>query len=479
MINLRTNPGWYLDEGCNLNIASNLLNGQLRLFSVPYYFFPRLPLYPLLIALSVKLLGTDILAIRIPSMIFGALTGIFVYLAGKELYGKRVGALSLALFALFPLGILSGRLGLSFGFLSLLSFFTYYCCLRYMSGKSGVWIVLASLAAGLSLVTEIFGLAVIASLVIFLIVFERKRFFQALVISLLPAACFIAVMLICFRDGFVSQVVNFSGARIFGPNPLYGTAGLANPSVIAQTASGFLGLLLCGGAWTAIGTIGFFLIGKTREARFLSLTNFILLSLGISLATGKNGDRFFITTFPFMMLGLAGIAAEEWKVLPFLKSRDARSLSMIIPAILIVLLVAMSAGDYRNLLDFKSRSLVLYPEDAIAAADYINNNLEGPSLVVADSNLSWLIRAPAVEIIDVVAYTDRSQSFPFREIYPGIKFDIDASIGKVKFVLLNYFVNGFYSFFPSVVDLELKIRRTWREVYSNENYVVYENPGLR
>jgi len=459
--NLRMNPGWYVDEGCILNIASNLLKGRLQLFAVPYYLFPRLPLFPAVAALFIRMIGTDILAVRIPSIIFGSATGLILYMAAKELYGRAAGFLAFFLLAVYPFAILSSKFGSPFNLMAFLGILAYYLCLRYLKERKTAWLIAASLAAGAAALTELFGLAIVAALLFTVLLTDRRRLPAAALISIsLPAAFFI-IMSLAFRDAFFSQVSNFVILRIINPNPLYKTIGIRGLVNIRELVGGFFATITYGGLWTVLGSAGIIFLGRSREEKILSISVFSLLLFSVLLAFGGSSGRFVIVLIPFMILGISAIAS---------RIRTAPALA------LAAILIASSAGDYPNIVNYMSRHVVMYPKDAVSAAEYLNGNIAGDGFVITLAELSWLVNAEVAEPIDVAAYMNRSLSFPFREIYPRGKFSFDASLNNAEYAMLNRFVSGFYSFFPGVVEIELEIRKTWKEDYLNGSYVVYRNP---
>src|SRR5512146_1866201 len=57
-------PGWDPQEGYNLDLAWNLLHGRLRLFAMTQAFAQHPPLFYLQLALSIRLFGYGIVAVR-------------------------------------------------------------------------------------------------------------------------------------------------------------------------------------------------------------------------------------------------------------------------------------------------------------------------------------------------------------------------------------------------------------------------------
>ena len=64
--NLRTNPGWYSDEGAFINVAENLSQGKWQYFALQGspLLVGRPPLFFVVLAGAFKLFGVDILVLR-------------------------------------------------------------------------------------------------------------------------------------------------------------------------------------------------------------------------------------------------------------------------------------------------------------------------------------------------------------------------------------------------------------------------------
>jgi len=86
-------PGLYPDEAMNGNDAlASLGSGRLAVFYPENY--GREGLFIWIVALSLKLLGTSIQALRGPSAVIGTLTVAAIYFLASELYGRRVAVLA-------------------------------------------------------------------------------------------------------------------------------------------------------------------------------------------------------------------------------------------------------------------------------------------------------------------------------------------------------------------------------------------------
>ncbi|HSM58615.1 MAG TPA: glycosyltransferase family 39 protein [Candidatus Sulfomarinibacteraceae bacterium] len=72
----------------------------------------REALYFYVMALSLRLLGDSVLAVRLPSVLFGAGSAVLAYLTGKELFNRRVGPAAGLFVAVALWPVMSSRIGL-------------------------------------------------------------------------------------------------------------------------------------------------------------------------------------------------------------------------------------------------------------------------------------------------------------------------------------------------------------------------------
>jgi len=104
VVNLESIPAWHWDEGVNLNIASNLLEGESRWFSLRYLWIPHPPMYYAVAASVIKVLGESIAAIRVLSILYALATTYLLYLIGRRV-SVFVGYLAPLFHALHPAAI--------------------------------------------------------------------------------------------------------------------------------------------------------------------------------------------------------------------------------------------------------------------------------------------------------------------------------------------------------------------------------------
>jgi 4-amino-4-deoxy-L-arabinose transferase-like glycosyltransferase len=116
------------------------------------------PFFTWLMALSLKLCGTSVFAVRLPSVVLFSIMIPVVYRIGKLLFSKKTGLIA-ALFVMhsaYLLGLVSGRIGTDhndavFIALILLSFWAFF---EWQHSNAKKWIYLIGLFVGLAVLTK-------------------------------------------------------------------------------------------------------------------------------------------------------------------------------------------------------------------------------------------------------------------------------------------------------------------------------------
>ncbi|HZD11247.1 MAG TPA: glycosyltransferase family 39 protein [Candidatus Binatia bacterium] len=211
--------------GLNGDEVFNMIDAQaIGVDNLPVFIpgnLGREALYFYVLALSIRLFGATVTALRLPSVLFGSGSVLACYLFGRAAFGRRVGFVSAALIAVSLWPIMLSRIGLraiSLTFLTTLTVYLFYLALQ--DGRLRHWL-LAGAALGLTLYTYIPGRVfplVIAAWV--LCVWWRRRpqisgNKRALVLSLLVAALIVApfaVYMSRYPDLVNQRLVSMSNA---------------------------------------------------------------------------------------------------------------------------------------------------------------------------------------------------------------------------------------------------------------------------
>ncbi|MEZ4515427.1 MAG: glycosyltransferase family 39 protein [Chloroflexota bacterium] len=144
-------PGLYRDEAFNGLDAAAVLRGDWHLF------FPanngREPLYIYLIAIAIALLGSTVIAVRLPAAIVGTLTTLPTYLLGRDWFGRTTGLLAAFIWAVTFWPVHLSRIGLRTILLAPLLALAFWLGTRaYRTGR-GLWWGVAGAIYGLTFYT--------------------------------------------------------------------------------------------------------------------------------------------------------------------------------------------------------------------------------------------------------------------------------------------------------------------------------------
>ncbi len=173
---LRDTPGWYADEGSDIEIATHLMNGEQRYFAIGQSTLVagRLPLFHLILAGLFSIFGRDILVLRMLTTIYGILIVLLLFVLGRRIWGPNLALLATLMYAIYPNAILYSRFGFLYNQIALLNFVLFYALWRGITNGSRWWLVVACLSIGLSLITNVSTLPLIGFLV--LVLFFTRRF---------------------------------------------------------------------------------------------------------------------------------------------------------------------------------------------------------------------------------------------------------------------------------------------------------------
>ncbi len=156
-----------------------LLDYNFRSWTDNHVWLHKQPLFLWQMALSLKLFGINEVAVRIPSMVAHALTGVFVYRIGKIACNDRVGFYGALFFcvAYYPLELVAGRYATDHNDVSFLFYVagSFWSWFEYEQSKRVYWLVLIGVFAGCGvLVKWLVGLLIYAVWAVTLGVDERK-----------------------------------------------------------------------------------------------------------------------------------------------------------------------------------------------------------------------------------------------------------------------------------------------------------------
>jgi 4-amino-4-deoxy-L-arabinose transferase-like glycosyltransferase len=195
---------WSGDEASVGKEARRILSGEVtNFFDTGWSSQPNWSFVPT--AIANLLLGDNILAVRITSVLAGTLAVLFVYLAGRELFNPAIGLMAAAFLATLPYNLHFSRIGVQNVVDGLMSSCVFWLLARAMKTDDPRYYYSAGAIAGLTIYTYIgTRLVLILAVVVlgFLVVRQRGYFlshrrhlflfFLGSLISAAPQAAFFA-----------------------------------------------------------------------------------------------------------------------------------------------------------------------------------------------------------------------------------------------------------------------------------------------
>lgn len=151
-----------------------------------------------LMGLSLHLFGKSDFSARLPSALFGFLTGVVIYLFAKEVTNSWCGLVAVCLWSTSPIVLWVSRRALldaPFVFFFALSWYLFW---RFLQTKSTGHALLGGIALGLATATKLVGVILVPILLLYLLFpgIRDRRFLRAAVLGKLGLALSIAVLIL-------------------------------------------------------------------------------------------------------------------------------------------------------------------------------------------------------------------------------------------------------------------------------------------
>lgn len=463
--NLNSSPGWFPDEGVDLNIAWNLLHGKAQLFSISYPFVPHPPLFFVTSFLPIIIFGKSILAVRFVSALCGVVNVYLVFLLAREIFGDwKKASLAALIYVFLPLEWGNTRYGISYELL--LSFATafLYHFFKFLRTKDDSSIGWASLFCGLASITSYLGLVLIP-LVIFLAYLKAKR--RIVWTVLVSCAPFVLYVLFVFsvmhlgREFFYD--LRYSLTRPGGEG---GGSGVI----------GYFGTLLGTSAFVLIGLPGIFLI--KNNYRVIVPAVFLFLAI---IEYKIKATTFF--SYPFTAIGLSAVLFTVFGYIDSLPKKN-RWLALAAGSLAAIALFVYPTAKVIKAIAVKgyfgfSQERFFAPNslaDSKDVANFINSKSTKDDVIMASPHFSSLLNSKTIDPVISTVYQGYD-TVNFSANFPKERFVYNSSLFNVKYAVVDKFTTGWFAFQPNVREAVLeKFWNYWPVVYQKGEYKVYRNP---
>ncbi len=498
--NLYTLPRWDWDEGVNMNIAWNLVQGKAQMFCISYPFFPHPPLFFMILGSMLWVFGNSLMVLRALVVVYGLCTTVLLYFLGKELFDSRVGLLASFLYAVYPAAIYWGRQGFANNQLAFFSVLGFYFLVRFLNAKRQRYLYLAALSVSLCAVTELTGFAFVVSFWIVLWMYSRKDFWKGFFVSLVLPAVYFLVVVFFMREAFFYDAGHYGmGGTMQGPSAMV-VVGLLLLTIylIKPLRDVYTGIArsvdLDLPVYYAIASLTVFL--PLTESRFLvSIDYFWLGVLGFSLLEKKKrnltlcfflayfllvvsmdrSDHMLIPLYPYFALGLGVFLPLLYKralgYFPGLLKRFKKEVS---PAV-ILLLVAYPVVfmSLQSVTLFVLGGIQSEPVNSdLAVVDYLNQHTTPQDFVIVPSHLPRFLHAKTGILTQGVAIEGVPIKYESGDI-PKERFLFNCSYRNAKYVIVANSTLNELKITPELKKIAEDIQ-SWNLI--NANADIWENP---
>jgi hypothetical protein len=488
-------PGWDPQEGYNLDIAWNLLHGRLRLFALTSAFGQHPPLFYALLAVLIHLFGYSIVTLRALVAVYALLTCAVMLDLGRRALGVGPALWAGLVFAVSPTFLANTRWGYSYVQLMLVAMLCLWMLWRYLETGRDRWWAAAALLAGVGVLSDYEGIALVA--LVAAVVWSRERRLAAR-----SAALALALPLL----GLVVGLVAAPG--VFGADLLdtFSRASGGSPALALVLALVNEYRLLTLDVWITLGVIGLFLIPEGRARLLLWLYGGLMG--GVVIWVREIGPSLHTTVplIPLLALG-GGLAIHlgvrrlfAWVGGPAAGGatwRGVRPRALLAALVLFVVIaspVAVAlAGDAAGLAGtFPTRNdavITTRPGEAQAAARFILARARPGDLTLGSPQVVWMLDQPedargasrpiyAADLLQTVAYQGSAAAF-YPAGLPRGRWAYEVSLGRARYVIVDNLIRRLAT--PDQVAGLIPLLTTvdtWPVVYHHGEYTIYERPKL-
>ncbi len=497
LANLAHNPGWYTDEGTQLNIAQNLLRGRVQYLAIDQstLLFARLPLFEFALAGVLGVGDGGIDALRAFTGTLGvAAVGLLYGVVRRSQAGQdaALALLSASMLAIYPQAVLYSRFGFSYNFLTPLVLLACLGLGEYLNTSRRGWLALAALAVGIGALSDLMMLALALPLALVVSARRWRDVLWSMLLVLLPLGVYTALMLVHAPQVFLFDV-RFTLSRL-GAIPL--------AEQFAAIARNYT-ILVAQDAWIAAALVGLFILRPTRLQR-LSLLFFLLpiMILGRAVALYSLSFYYMIPLLPFVALGVASLVRYgapqvghalrsgllallngwgwqsgrlRWLRNNFLVTATYLPLLLVVAAPFltsVILTVDRVRGNFGTVID----AFLIDPEDAQRVAEFVNEQTYAGDVVIASPAVAWLFQANAADFQMAVAATGRATAHLPADI-PADRFAFDPRITQARFVVVDNLWRNWGAVHMPEVDTLMRQVETWPLVFAAGELAVYRNPA--
>lgn len=469
---LRTSPGWYGDETGALILARNLAEGSLSLGSLKMSFlhtyFPIQPGYLIISGIFASAFDGDILGARFFNVLLALSIALLIYFKGRFRFGCIPTWFGAIVFLTFSQSIIHFRWIYPHNAVALGVTIALLFLIRPVNRKND-WLA----GCGLAIASASHPLFIHGALAAVLC---RLKFpFSWIRMAIPPLVVVVGTFLFitCFYWPQKWLTDDLNNLWFF----------YSNSSQTAITQSNLI--------------FNFYKFYSQDFFHFLSLLCIFLCILSRSYAIAIYGivismlllqNRQNLPTFYYQAIVLAPVYALAWANALSIIGRKLRNffpgkrLDRIFYGLSFFLLVLSATAQLPDVLRGKLTSknhfwVTQSIEEVESCANWINKNTDGDALVIANTNIAWLLRAKAVDFFQTVLWL----GYPTEYFQWGIsreRFIFPIELTQVQFAIIGD-IDHRWTLHQKNVDVLLRYftDENWPIVWRGQTYIILRNPN--
>jgi hypothetical protein len=488
-------PGWDPQEGYNLDIAWNLLHGRPRLFALTSAFGQHPPLFYLVLAAMIHLVGYSIVTLRALVAGYALLTCAALLDLGRRTLGVGPALWAGLVFAVSPTFLANTRWGYSYSQLMLVAVLCLWALWRYLETSGSRWWIVAALLAGVGVLSDYEGIALVALVVAVVVTRERR-------LAARTAALALALPLLGLLIGLAAA------PGVFGADLLdsFRRASGGSPALALALALVNYYRFITLDVWIALGVSGLFLVAERRARLLLWLYAGLMGTIVIWVREIGPSLHTTVPLMPVLALG-AGLAihlgvrrlfawvagptpdapAAGWRGVRPRALLAALLLFVVIASPLAVALASDAAGLASAFPTRNDVAIATVPSEAQEAARFVLARARPGDLTLGSPQVVWMLDQPddakgasrsvyAADLLQAVAYQGHAAAF-YRAGLPRERWAYDVSLGGARYVIVDDLIRRLAA--PDQVSglaPLLATVRAWPVVYHHGEYTIYERP---
>ena len=492
LVNLAWNPGWYPDEGSDLNIARHFAEGRVQYFALggTPLVAARVPLFHFMLLVGFSVGGYDLLTARLVVAIANITTIVLLYWAARQILNRRVALLAAWLLTILPDALLYNRIAFAYNVQVFFYVLCWWSLWKFSTTRGVRWLVVAALAAGAAYMTALTGLALVLCVLLIVLWYAPRHSIWTLLVMLAPGAFYLGHLFLAAPEALF-QDLNLVLSR---------TDSLDWVTSIFILVANYAFWL----DWMAaigIGITGLFLL-EDRKVRVMSLVIVLMTMLNaMRMMPGDLSFHRYLALLPFIALGAANFILRAQRFLVTQLHCDLSELSSRVPylfrwQLLPRMLVGIAAGGllfapliWMGLWDVyfvSSREapratrldavLALKPSDAVVVTDYVNQQTQPDDVVLASPTIAWRLDARVADFEQMLAFDGKETENYGAHGMPRTRFVFAPTLENATFVIVDSLWRGWaVREMPDLREYLQKIQ-TWPRVMQRGNFEVYRNP---